>query len=198
MDRPRPRRAATAIPPAAPKPVRRVPPAGAPREAELPRMGPQQVRRCGAGSAAEEFAFGAVPVFLGRAVPPAASLPVGVGEAGDFLMGRGQSGNGWWSWTGIATWAADLGSGAGMGHGSRHHSYNRSRRRMGELRGLGILSVPGLRFRERRPLSRRPPAEPAHRALRAAGIRDRSAWPVPRWRPGVWRFPTRIRQRLPR
>jgi hypothetical protein len=54
----------------------------------------QQGGRLGGGPAAEEFAFGAVPVFLGRAVPSAASLPVGIGEAGDLFMGWRRGSNG--------------------------------------------------------------------------------------------------------
>jgi hypothetical protein len=68
--------------------------------------------------AEKDVAFRAVPVFLGGSVPAAARLPVGIGEAGDFLRGRGRSGNGW-PLMGIAMHAAHLGSCAGMGHGIR-------------------------------------------------------------------------------
>jgi hypothetical protein len=49
----------------------------------------------GGGPAEEEVALGAVPVFLCRPVLAAARFPVGIGEAGDFLMGRGRGRNGW-------------------------------------------------------------------------------------------------------
>ena len=68
--------------------------------------------------AAQQFGFGAVPVFLGGTVLAAARFPVGVREAGDFFVGGG----GWsndWGLVGLATRAANLGSSAGMGHGVR-------------------------------------------------------------------------------
>src|ERR1019366_1780775 len=79
-------------------------------------MGLQRVGRLGVGPAPEEFAFGAKPVFLGRAVRMAASLPAGISEAGDFLMGRRQDRHGCRARKSISTEAADLGSG-GVGHG---------------------------------------------------------------------------------
>jgi hypothetical protein len=62
-----------------------------------------------------EFALGAEPVFLGRAVRVAASLPIGISEAGDFLMGQRRRSQGCRPWKSISTEAADLGSG-GVGH----------------------------------------------------------------------------------
>ena len=64
---------------------------------------------------AEQFPFGAVPVFFGRAVLPAASLPVGIGQAGNLFMGRRGNGNGW-TLVELAAYAARISSCAGMGH----------------------------------------------------------------------------------
>src|SRR5438045_3936734 len=65
--------------------------------------------------AAEQFLFGAVPIFLGRAVLPAASLPVGIGKAGNLLMRRRGNGDGW-ALVEFAARAAGMSSCAGMGH----------------------------------------------------------------------------------
>ena len=60
--------------------------------------------------------FGAVPVFLVRAVLAAAGLPVGISEARDLVVGWGWRRNGW-ALVGIATHASNLGSFAAMCHG---------------------------------------------------------------------------------
>src|ERR1035441_2837514 len=81
------------------------------------------------GPAAEQFAFGAVPVFAVKAVLAAVGLPVGISEAGDLILGWGRKGHGW-ALAGIAARAANWGSCAGVGHGdSDTNSYSRSRQR---------------------------------------------------------------------
>src|ERR1019366_7423516 len=55
----------------------------------LPRRRPCRRPSVGhfVGGPTELVAFGGVPVFLGRAVPAAAGLPVGISEAGDLIVG---------------------------------------------------------------------------------------------------------------
>jgi hypothetical protein len=75
----------------------------------------------GEGTAEEQLAFGAIPVFLVGAVLSPASLPVGISEPGDFVMGGGGKNHGR-ELVGLATRAANMGSCAGMGHKIRTSS----------------------------------------------------------------------------